>query len=125
MKITIYKIVMIVLAAVLALPVMAQFEYEEPNAQFQSTSGMITSGSAYSSTPTLNNDGTAAFNDPTLPADAPEGAMHKARKGGLPGTPGDSGVQQPIGDATLPLMLMAVAFAATVAIRNRRRQVAE
>lgn len=45
----------------------------------------------------------------------------------LPGGPTEPGQSSdsPIGDAALPLLLFAAAFAATVAIRNRRRQVAE
>lgn len=125
MKTMRYKLVMIVMAAVLTLPAMAQFEYDEPNAQFQSTSGLKTSGSIYSSSPALNADGTATYNELTAPSETSEGSMPKVRKGSVPVTPGDSGVQQPIGDAALPLLLFAAAFAATVAIRNRRRQVAE
>lgn len=119
------KIFVVLITTVFALPVMAQFEYNEPNAQFQSTSGLKTSGSTYTSTPALNADGTATYNELTAPSESSEGSMPKVRKGSVPVTPGDSGVQQPIGDAALPLMLFAAAAAATVAIRNRRRQVAE
>lgn len=124
MKTMRYKLVMIVMAAVLTLPAMAQFEYDEPNAQFQSTSGMMTSGSIYSSSPALNADGTATYNELTAPSETSEGSSPKVRKV-VPTTPGDTGTQQPIGDAALPLLLFAASFAATVAIRNHRRQVAE
>lgn len=113
------KIVMILMAAVLiALPAMAQFgSLEQPNAVFQSTSTLSPSGSAYSSNPTLDDNGTAS---------APNRAPRRSSM--FPPTPeidpNDSG-NTPIGDATLPLLLFAAAFAATVAIRNRRRQVAE
>lgn len=45
----------------------------------------------------------------------------------LPGGPTEPGQSSdsPVGDAALPLLLFAAAAAATVAIRNRRRQVAE
>jgi len=114
-----YKLVMIVLAAVLvALPAMAQFSsQEQPNAVFQSTSTLSPSGSAYSSNPTLDENGTASApnrgkrNDPLLPD--------------IPVVDEDDTGNTPIGDAALPLLLFAAAFAATIAIRNRRRQVAE
>lgn len=118
------KIFVVLITTVFALPVMAQFEYNEPNAQFQSTSGLKTSGSTYTSTPALNADGTATYNELTAPSETSEGSSPKVRKV-VPTTPGDTGTQQPIGDAALPLLLFAAAFAATVAIRNRRRQVAE
>ena len=110
-------IMMIMGVALMALPIMAQSfrttQAEQPNAAFHSTSVMVGSGSQYSSNPMLNTDGTAAYNDePTTysPAQAPQNAGPRK----LPGNP------QPIGDAVLPLMLMAGAFGMFVYFRRKR-----
>ena len=59
-------IMMIMGVALMALPIMAQSfgttQAEQPNTVFHSTSTMQGSGSAYSANPTLNADGTAAYN---------------------------------------------------------------
>ena len=76
-----------------------------PSTAFQSTSSMDGSGSAYSSNPTINEDGTA--DSPT--ASAP----NRAKKGlGLPGAPdtGDDPGNVPVGDCALPLMVMAFIY---------------
>ena len=119
MKTMINKIIVVLMAAAFALPAVAQWSIaQEPSTQFQSTSTLTGSGSSYSTNPTLNADGTASYNDATQPANSPR--PHKA-----PPIHGDDDNDMPVGDATLPLLLFAAAFAATVAIRNRRRQVAE
>ena len=109
--------------ALIALPTMAQ-EYGQqqygakaPNAQIQSTSTFSGSGSAYSSNPTLNSDGTATYNGASYsPAKAPNGPR-KAFD-----TPAEHGIgDSPIGDAMLPLMLMSLAFVGGIAIRRRRQ----
>ena len=114
------KIMMILVAvALVALPTTAQKfgEQDQPKAQFQSTSVMQTSGSVYASQPALNDDGTA-YNPAAQ-------AMSGAKKAGaLPPTPtvdksNDSG-NVPLGDAILPLMLMALAFCGIIALRRRR-----
>ena len=114
------KIIMIIMAAVLvALPTMAQtFGEQEPqNAVFQSTSTMQGSGSAYSSQPTLYEDGTAYS-----PAAAPAGRAVR-KSAAVPPTPthdeNDSG-NVPLGDPVWPLMLMAIAFCGAIAIRKKR-----
>ena len=111
------KIMMIlVMVAAVALPTMAQIGQQDPNSvQFQSTSTMQASGSVLASQPMLNADGTAA-----VPVQAP--AAGPARTMGLPGMPsteGDGG-NTPIGDAVLPLMLMALAFAGVIYLRRRK-----
>ena len=84
------------------------FGASAPSAAFQSTSALPASGSEYTSNPELNADGTAAYQGETYsPAKAAR------RPGGVrkDGTPGQGGVKQPIGDAVLPLLLLALAFA--------------
>lgn len=113
------KIFVVLMASVLALPAMAAFgDQEQPNAVFQSTSTLSPSGSVYSASPALDENGTAS-----APSSGPR------RTTIAPPTPpvvdeNDTG-NTPIGDAALPLLVFAAAAAATVAIRNRRRQVAE
>lgn len=109
----------VVMVAAVMLPAMAQFsQQQQPNAlQFQSTSTLQGSGSAYSSTPVLNEDGTA-----NNPAAAPVGprraptpiSTEEERK------EAGGGLSTPIGDAVLPLMLMAAAGAGIIALRRRR-----
>ena len=135
---------MIVAVALMALPVLAQ-NYGNPYkpatqngmhqvgtpvpaASFQSTSAMSGSGSTYSANPTLNNDGTAAYNGASSPAKAP-GGPHRA-----PDTvnPDDDDAPEghetrpddpnPLGDAVLPLLLMALAFCGYVYFRKRKAQ---
>ena len=125
------RIMVMIMAAVFALPAMAGWiNQEQQNATtqqnaFQSTSTMQGSGSAYSSTPALNADGTAS-----TPLDAARGPRRAKLDGDpdpddidfgdTPVTPGQSGSEAPIGDAVLPLMLMAAAGAGIIALRRRR-----
>ena len=111
------KIMMILMVAALALPTMAQTfgNQEQPNVQFQSTSTLQGSGSAYSATPVLNADGTA-YNPAAAaqsPAQAPSGPNRVAPKDG-------SDNEYPLGDAVLPLMLMALAFGGVIYLRRRK-----
>lgn len=114
--------------ALIALPAMAQ-EYGQqqygataPNAQIQSTSTFTGSGSSYSSNPTLNSDGTAAYNGASYsPAKAPGGPRR-----GFDNTP-DIGHEwanpgSPVGDAMLPLMLMALAFVGGIALKRHKAE---
>lgn len=82
----------------------------QPAAQFRSTSVMAGSGSAYSSNPMLNADGTASYNAPSYsPAQAPAGPM---RAPGKTGSDKDNPtVEGPVGDAVLPLMLCVLIYA--------------
>ena len=116
------KIFVVFMASVLALPAMAAFgDQEQPNAVFLSTSTLSPSGSAYSANPSLDEDGSACDPASQSPSRGPR------KSGSMPGMPDTSKTQDntPIGDAALPLLVFAAAAAATVAIRNRRRQVAE
>jgi hypothetical protein len=111
---------MFVGVALMALPTMAQtFEtqkIEQPNAVFQSTSALQGSGSQYSATPMLGADGTATLDEAvSTPAQAPSGPKRR-RTISNP----DDDVNNPIGDAVLPLLLMALAFCGVVYYRRKR-----
>lgn len=119
-------IMMIVAAALMVLPATAQFEKSQqmtgdaPSVTFQSTSTMTGSGSTYSATPALNADGTASYNGASSASSGPRRAKKDGT--GSPSTPGqgDANNQFPLGDAVLPLMLMALAFGGVVAVRRRK-----
>ena len=119
------KLIMIlVLVAAFALPTMAQVGEQQPNDnQFRSTSTMVGSGSNYSATPTINASGTA--NAPTFGGGGPRYAPKpinddsdwEDRKEDIGG-----GISTPVGDAVLPLMLMAMAYAVYSVARVYRRK---
>lgn len=119
MKNNIATLIVIVMLAVFALPAKAQ-QFNTfggavaPQASFQSTSTMQGSGSAYSSNPMINSDGTASYEGASYsPAQAPSGP-NKAKQGWtIEGTP--------IGDALLPLMLCALAYLIVRATRKRAK----
>ena len=107
------RLIIVLMAAALALPVMAQFTTaQEPIAQFQSTSSMQYSGSMYASCPSLNADGIAAFNEASYEQSQQSSGPRKIS----PVTP--EGNPTPVGDDELPLMLMA---ALTVCVIYRRQ----
>lgn len=97
------------------------------NAQdWRSTSTMPASGSEYSSQITsVGASDVYDITSNTSKETETEGLHGPRRVGNTPGNPGSQSEEFPIGDATLPLLVFAAAAAATVAIRNRRRQVAE
>ena len=121
MKNRLNTVILLFLSAVIALPAMAQKSTNEqqwgsasaPSASFQSTSTMQSSGSAYSTTPMLNADGTATYNAATAPSQAPSGP----RKVGPPTPEGDP---TPIGDGLWALMLMAFGYAGYIIYRRRK-----
>ena len=98
-----------------ALSINAQTLTEQPNVQFQSTSTLQGSGSTYSANPSLNADGTAYNPAEALqsPAQAPSGPNKAKPKDG-------TGNEYPLGDAVLPLMLMALAFGGVIYLRRRK-----
>ncbi len=111
------RIVMMIMAvALLALPTMAQQQ------EWKSTSAMQTSGSAY--TPQVNAVGATTVGEMATtatetysPAKAPGGP----RRGFIdPSNPGPQSNDDPIGDAVLPLTLMALTFAGVVYFRKRK-----
>ena len=116
------RIVMIIMAvALVALPTMAQSfgQEDQLQTQFQSTSTLQGSGSVYSANPSLNADGTA-YNpaESSTPAQSPAQAPAGPRRIGP--THGE-GLPNPIGDAVLPLMLMALAYLGLRVFRARKR----
>jgi len=108
------KLVMIIMAvALMALPTMAQ--------DWQSTSTMQGSGSAYS--PQVTAVGAAEVTDmaTTTESYSPASGPHRARKDFVdPSNPGNQSTEFPIGDAVLPLLFMSLAFAGVVYFRKRR-----
>jgi len=90
-------------------------EQDQPKAQFQSTSVMQTSGSVYASQPAINEDGTAY--SPSQDAQSSTQAPSGPRKSG---TPGNQGSELPVGDAVLPLTLIALAFCGVIYLRRRK-----
>lgn len=113
----------------MALPAKAQTfgtKYaEKPSVVFQSTSTMMGSGSTYSANPTLNTDGTAYYNG------AAASGPRRVKMGDPTPTPNpgdpESGDQDntepdptPVGDALIPLTLLAGAY---IIIRATRRKV--
>lgn len=108
MKNRVNRIIVMLMAAAIVLPAMAQWSSEPttataPIASFQSTSTMPSSGSTYSSTPMLGSDGVAAYNDASAEAQAPSGPRKTP-----PPTP--SGDPTPVGDGVWVMMLMAVVY---------------
>lgn len=110
------RIVMMIMAvALIALPTMAQQEW-------QSTSSMAGSGSAYGAQVTavgaVEVNDMATTTESYSPAQAPSG-RRKVLPGGTtePGQSSDS----PIGDAVWPLMLLACAYLIWCAARKRAR----
>ncbi|MBR2166810.1 MAG: hypothetical protein IJ920_00505 [Paludibacteraceae bacterium] len=84
-----------------------------PSASFQSTSTMTASGSSYSSQPTIGSDGVATMGETytsSQPASGPRRIV----------TPGAGGIQQPIGDALIPLLLFALAYGAWILTRRKK-----
>ena len=117
------RIMVMIMAAVFALPAMAGWinqDQKDATAQqsaFQSTSTMTPSGSAYSATPAaLNENGTATYDEASAPANVPG----KRKVGPSPSGTVDEKDKVPVGDAVLPLMLMAAAGAGVIALRRRR-----
>lgn len=93
----------------------AQFRATAPSATFQSTSAMQGSGSAYSSNPMLNSNGIATLDGSETPAQAPSGP----RKASVFD---DDDEDMPIGDAVLPLLLLAGMYLIIRVARRRARK---
>jgi hypothetical protein len=107
------RIVMIIMAvALIALPTMAQ--------DWQSTSTMQGSGSAYSAQVTAVGAAEATDMATTTESYTPANGAHRARRDFIdPNNPGHQSEEFPIGDAVLPLMLLACAY---LIIRVMRRK---
>lgn len=91
-----------------------------PTTTFQSTSAYSDQWNRDAQQSTLNSDGTVNANAymSSLPGSS-------IRRGGNPGTPDDDeeeeGEQQPLGDALLPLMLLALAYTSMRAFQKNAR----
>ena len=106
----------IVLMVLIAYPAFSQVA--EPSMSFQSTSTMAPSGSTYSSTPVLNQDGTAFYNGaPSAPPKMNVGAMRKS------GAFDDEDEDMPLSDALLPLLLFALGYGLFVLRRTRHNKI--
>ena len=87
--------------------------------QFQSTSAMPASGSAYSSNPMIGSDGQATYNTQSYsPAATVRGNLRKGT--GTPGFPVPEN-QQPIGDA--PWMLMALFAMMYIVLKRMHKRI--
>lgn len=120
MKTNMKKTMMImVLGALIACLVPAQAQ----DTQFQSTSTMKASGSAY--TPQVQQVGAASapvMATTTTETYSPTKGRGNIRKGNFDDSPegGEGSGDSPIGDALLPLMLMALVFCGVIALRRKR-----
>lgn len=94
------------------------FGASAPSATFQSTSTMSGSGSEYSSNPTLNADGTAAY---LGEANSSSNTNHQPRRAKKDeSNPVIDGGDNPIGDAVLPLLMMSLSFCGYLYLRHKR-----
>ena len=113
------RIMMMIMAvALMALPTMAQ----QP--EWKSTSTMQGTGSAYvpqvTAVGATDVNSMATTTESYSPAKAPSGP----RRGFIdPSNPGNQSNEFPIGDAVLPLALMALTFAGVVYFRKRKARV--
>lgn len=87
-----------------------------PVATFQSTSAYASSEWAEEST--LNSDGTV--NEGAYMSSASNAPSGPRRVGGQSGTPGQGGDKQPLGDALIPLFLLAIAYGGWRFLRRRK-----
>ena len=115
------RIIMIIMAVVLlALPTMAQQQ------EWQSTSTMQTSGSAYSSQVT-EVGATVVESQATTTANYAPGRPGQLRRD--IGTNKDGGHtnddSSPVGDAMVPLLLMSVVFGGVIAVRRKRNAISK
>lgn len=100
--------IIVILSLSGALHANAQVLYSPISIDFRSTSTMAGVGSEYSSTPSLNADGTALYSSPSFSHEKASG-IRKAP----PGTGGDKpnpDIEGPIGDAIIPLLLIALGY---------------
>lgn len=87
---------------------------------WRSTSTMTGSGSAYMPEVTSVGSAEASEMATTTTAGSPAKAPGGPRRGKIEGADNDPSSQSPIGDAVLPLALMALTFAGVVYFRKRK-----
>ena len=106
-------VILIMAAALIALPTMAQ--------DWQSTSAMQGTGSNYAPHVTAvgatDVNSVATTTESYSPAKAPSGPRKDII---TPSNPGPQSNEGPIGDAVLPLVLMALTFAGVIYFRKRK-----
>ena len=88
-----------------------------PEATFQSTTTMIGSGSAYSATPSLNEDGTATYEG----ASEPSAALAPGRSIRKSGAFDDDDDDMPLGDGLWVLTVLACAYLIIRVARRKKR----
>ena len=107
------RIMMLIMAvALVALPTMAQ--------EWQSTSAMQGSGSAYSAQVTAVGAVEVTDMATTTETYSPSQGPARQRRGFDTGADGGQSNESPVGDAVLPLMLMALAFGGFIAFKRRK-----
>ena len=108
------RMMMILMAvALIALPAMAQ--------DWQSTSTMQGSGSAYSAQVTAVGAVEVTDMATTTETYSPAQGPARQRRGFDTGADGGQSSDSPVGDAVLPLMLMALAFGGFIAFKRRKQ----
>ena len=110
-----------IIALLSLLSIAAHAVTYNPALEWKTTSPMMMSGSAYTSQVTEVGAEYAASAATTTETYSPNKAPSGPRREKILGPQDDPANQFPIGDAVLPLMLMAVAFAAIVAIRRKQK----
>jgi hypothetical protein len=120
-----YRVIILAMVAALSLPAIAQWNNNDvmataPTTTFQSTSTLGSSNSAYSSNPSIGDNGTATIR--TI------GVRRNETPSGNPGTPDEDEIDddekaewQPIGDAVWPLLLLALAYLIVRATRKEEK----
>ena len=113
---------MVMGALVVSVPTMAQFSNQDifnaqaPGTSFQSTSSLSGSGSAYSSNPTIGDDGTAANPNAEEPQQA------NARRIGVRQNLIEVPEDNPVGDVLLPLLALAMVYGVWCMVYRRKRR---
>ena len=125
------RYLLIVAAVVSFLSVCAQGLAQRPEAEMQSTSTMVGSGSTLPSAASTGAMLTGETPGTYTPAKAPKGPRRGwgSGEGGEPGSGGESGEpgdwhepwEDPIGDAMWPLLAIAAAYALLRVYRRKRR----
>lgn len=107
------------LVVLVALPARAQMYDldDQPFVSFYSTSIMMPVGSAYSSNPMLDIDGYAGYAEEPF---SPVRASGPRRIGPDINSELDENDRVPVGDAVIPLSLLALAFCGVICLRRRK-----
>ena len=117
----------VMVALIVSVPTMAQFSSNQnsefsnptvaPSTTFQSTSSLSGSGSAYSSNPTISDDGTASNPNAEEPQQA------NARRIGVRQNVIEVPDDNPVGDLLLPLLALAIVYGVWCTVYRRKRRI--